>query len=93
MLQTYDVKHFNMAKTWLKVIKDNVSESDHLAMSGQSCWALSLKLCFNCCVQVSPFLSSSDANDDHQWEVQALSAGLRVGARCRCKVIKEGFHL
>jgi hypothetical protein len=46
-----------------------------------------------CCVQVSPFLSSSDANDDHQWEVQALSAGLRVGARCRCKVIKEGFHL
>jgi hypothetical protein len=38
-------------------------------------------------------LSFGDANDGRQWEVQALSARFRAGAHCRCKVVKEGFHL
>jgi hypothetical protein len=42
-------------------------------------------------VEVFAFLSSGDAIDGHQWEVQALSAGLRVGACRRCRVAEEGF--
>jgi hypothetical protein len=38
-------------------------------------------------------LSFSDAIDDRQWEVHALSAGFCVGARHRCRVIEEGFHV
>jgi hypothetical protein len=50
-------------------------------------------LFYNYCVQVSSFLSSGDAVDDHQWEVQALSARFHAGARSRCRVVEEGFHL
>jgi hypothetical protein len=44
-------------------------------------------------VEVFPFLSSGDAIDGHQWEVQALSAGFHVGACHRCGVAEEGFPL
>jgi hypothetical protein len=40
-----------------------------------------------------PSLSSGDAIDGHQWEVQVLSAGFRSGLYRRCRVIEEGFHL
>jgi hypothetical protein len=40
-----------------------------------------------------PSLSSGDANDVCQWEVQALSVGFRAGAHRRCRVAEEGFHL
>jgi hypothetical protein len=45
------------------------------------------------CKFLSLSLSSGDAVDGFQWEVQALSAGFCVGARRRCRVVKEGFHL
>jgi hypothetical protein len=38
-------------------------------------------------------LSSDDAVDGHQWEVQALSAGFYTGPRRRCRVAEEGFNL
>jgi hypothetical protein len=44
-------------------------------------------------VKVSSFLSSGDVIDDCQWEVQALSARFRAGARRKCRVAKEGFQL
>jgi hypothetical protein len=38
-------------------------------------------------------LSSGDAVDNHQWEVQALSAGFRAKA-CRWgRALKKSFHL
>jgi hypothetical protein len=40
-----------------------------------------------------PFLSSGDAVDNRQLEVQALSARFRAGARRWCRVVEEGFHL
>jgi hypothetical protein len=43
-------------------------------------------------VQVSSFLSSSDAVDGRQWKVQVLSAGFRIGPHRRCRVVEEGFH-
>jgi hypothetical protein len=41
------------------------------------------------------FLSPSfgDAIDDHQWEVQALSAGFCTEPHHRCRVVEEGVHL
>jgi hypothetical protein len=50
-------------------------------------------LLYNCCVQVSSFLSSDDTIDGHQWEVQALSAGFHIELRHRCRVAEEGFYL
>jgi hypothetical protein len=40
-----------------------------------------------------PFPSFDDAVGIHQWKVQALSVGFRTGARCRCRVVEECFHL
>jgi hypothetical protein len=40
-----------------------------------------------------PSLSSGDAIDNRQWEVQALSAGFRAGAHHWFRVAEEDFHL
>jgi hypothetical protein len=42
-------------------------------------------------VQVSPSLSSGDAIGSRQWEVQALSVGIRAGAHRRYRVPKKVF--
>jgi hypothetical protein len=43
------------------------------------------------CAGLSLSLSSRDVVGGHQWEVQALSAGVRVGARHWCRVMKKVF--
>jgi hypothetical protein len=40
-----------------------------------------------------PSLSSGDADDSHQWEVQASSTGFGTRACHRCRVVEESFHL
>jgi hypothetical protein len=59
-----------------------------LAECSRSSFALTIV-----CKYASLSLSSGEANDDRQWEVQALSAGFRAGAYRRCRVAEEGFHL
>jgi hypothetical protein len=47
--------------------------------------------CILVCVCVGFSLSSGDAVDDRQLEVQALSVGFRTGAHHRCSGMKKGF--
>jgi hypothetical protein len=57
-----------------------------LAECSRSSFALTIV-----CKYVS--LSSGEANDDRQWEVQVLSARFRAGVCPRCRVAEEGFQL
>jgi hypothetical protein len=62
------------------------SQQISLAEHSRSSFALCVSLL---CVGFS--LSSGDAIGGHQWEVQALSAGIRAGAHCWCSVPKKVF--
>jgi hypothetical protein len=58
-----------------------------LAECGRSSFGLTVVCWF------LPSLSSGDAVDGHQWEVQTLSARFCAGARHRCRVAEEYFCL
>jgi hypothetical protein len=50
-------------------------------------------LCNFICAGSSSSLLSGNADDDCQWKSRLLSAGFRIGARHRRRVVKEGLHL
>jgi hypothetical protein len=58
------------------------SRRANLAERSRSSFALTVVCMF------LPSLSSGNAVDDRQWEVQALSAGFHAGAHCWCRVVE-----